>query len=231
MSAGTDRAGARPLRIGLTGPIGCGKSTVAGWLAARGATVIDADDLARQATAPGGAALEAVIEHFGERYRSADGGLDRAALGRLVFADAGALRDLELIVHPAVRDLLAVAVAAAEASGAPAVALEAIKLVEAGHAAECDEVWLVLCDPVEQCARLAGRGMDADDVERRIAAQGDIVGRLRGAATRVIDTSGERAAAEARVAEAYQDALARHAAGARRATGEGQGSPGRRVRS
>ena len=211
----------RPLRIGLTGPIGCGKSTVAGWLAERGAAVVDADALARETTARGGPALGPVITRFGEAYRGQDGGLDRAALGRLVFADPDALHDLEAIVHPAVRVLLAAAVAAAEAAGAPAVVVEAIKLVETGYAAECDEVWLVACEPAEQRARLAGRGMPADDADRRIAAQGEIVARLRKAVTRVIDTTGERAAAEARVGEAYEDALARHAAGTRGAAGDG----------
>lgn len=209
----------RPLRIGLTGPIGCGKSTVAGWLAERGAAVVDADALAREVTARGGAVLEAVVARFGEAYRGPDGGLDRAVLGRLVFADADALRDLEAIVHPAVRVLLVAAVAAAEGGGAPAVVVEAIKLVEAGYAADCDEVWLVVCDPAEQRARLAGRGVAADDAEQRMVAQGDIVGRLRDAATRVIDTSGGTAGAKARVAEAYAAALARHAIGDRPAAG------------
>ena len=118
------------LRIGITGPIGCGKSAVAGWLGELGATVIDADELARESTAPGEPALDAVFDRFGERYRREDGSLDRAALGRLVFSDAAALADLEAIVHPAVRSRIEIAIAAAEAAGAPAIAVEAIKLVE-----------------------------------------------------------------------------------------------------
>ena len=198
----------RAVRIGITGPIGCGKSTVAGWLTARGAVAIDADAEARVVVEPGGPALALVLARFGDGVRTADGGLDRAELGRIVFADPDALRDLEAIVHPAVRPRILAALAAAEAASAPAVVIEAIKLVEGGLAAFCDEVWLVTCSPDEQRARLASRGVGPDDSRRRIAAQGDMVSRLGRAATRVIDASGDRAAAEARVAEAYAAARA-----------------------
>ncbi|HET9520586.1 MAG TPA: dephospho-CoA kinase [Candidatus Limnocylindrales bacterium] len=195
-------------RIGLTGPIGCGKSTVAGWLAEIGAVVIDADEIAREVTAPGQPALDAVVARFGAGYRRRDGSLDRAALGRLVFADPVALRDLEAIVHPAVRPRIEAAIAAAEAAAAPIVAIEAIKLVEGGLADACDEVWLVVCDPGSQRARLAGRGSRPEDADRRIAAQGDVAGRLLPAATRVIDTSGEADAVRDRVLEAARVAIA-----------------------
>ena len=88
----------------------------------------------------------------------ADGSLDRAALGRIVFADPAALRDLEAIVHPAVRPRILARIADAEANGAAAVVIEAIKLVEGGLAELCDEVWLVTCDPAVQRRRLVGRG-------------------------------------------------------------------------
>ena len=197
------------LRIGITGPIGCGKSTVARWLGELGAVVIDADSVAREVTAPGEPALEAVIARFGEGFRLADGSLDRAALGRLVFADPSALRDLEAIVHPAVRPRILAAVEAAEAAGSEIVALEAIKLVEGGLAAECDEVWLVVCSEREQRDRIVGRGSSTAEAGQRIAAQGDLAGRIEGAATRVIDTSGDRGEARARVREAARDALDR----------------------
>lgn len=200
----------RPLRIGLTGPIGCGKSTVARWLAARGAVVVDADALAREVTRPGEPALAAIFERFGDRFRRSDGSLDRAALGRIVFADPAALADLEALVHPAVRPRLVAAVTAAEAAGAPVVVIEAIKLVEAGYARECDEVWLVTCSPEEQRARLVGRGMAAADADQRIVAQSGLVERLAPAATRVIDTSGPPEEAERRVAAALARALRPH---------------------
>jgi dephospho-CoA kinase len=187
----------RALRIGLIGPIGCGKSTVAAWLGMRGAVVVDADAVARAVTAPGEPAHDAVLARFGDAVRSADGTLDRAALARGVFPDAAALRDLEAIVHPAVRPRILAAIEAADRAGAPAVVIEAIKLVEGGLAALCDEVWLVWCDPATQRARLAGRGMAPADAERRIAAQADLVERLRPHATRVLATNGAPEEAEA----------------------------------
>ncbi|CAN5609566.1 dephospho-CoA kinase [soil metagenome] len=180
------------LRIGLTGPIGCGKSTVAGWLAEAGGVVVDADRLARQVTAPGEPALGQIRERFGQQVFASDGSLDRAVLAKTVFADGGSLRDLERIVHPAVRERLVAEVAAADAVGAPFVVIEAIKLVEGGYAAECDEVWLVECSVETQRARLLGRGMSADDIERRLATQGsDLVNRLGQAATHRVVTDGD----------------------------------------
>jgi dephospho-CoA kinase len=195
------------VRIGLTGPIGCGKSTIGRWLGELGAVVVDADDIARRVTDVGEPALAEVIARFGEAYRRPDGTLDRAALGRLVFSDQAALHDLEAIVHLAVRPRIEAAVAAAEAGGAPAVIVEAIKLIEAGSAAACDEVWLVTCDAAVQRQRLAGRGEPVDDVERRIAAQAGLTERARPVATRVIDTSGDRAASRALVDTALTEAL------------------------
>lgn len=194
------------LRIGLTGPIGCGKSTVAGWLAEDGAVVVDADEVAREVTAPGEPALAAIAEQFGHDVVRADGSLDRAALARIVFADEVRLRELEAIVHPAVRPRLLAAVEAAESAGAPIVAIEAIRLVESGLAALCDEVWLVACEPGEQRKRLAGRGDEPADAERRIAAQDRLIDRLHPFATRVIDTSGSPAEARDRVAAASRAA-------------------------
>ena len=199
----------RTVRIGLTGPIGCGKSTIGRWLAKLGAVVVDADVIARQVTEIGEPALDDVVARFGNAYRRPDGSLDRAALGRHVFSDQATLRDLEAIVHPAVRPRIEAAVAGAEAAGAPAVVVEAIKLIEAGYAADCDEVWLVVCDPAAQRRRLVGRGLRADDADQRIAAQGDLAARLAPAATRFIDTSGDKAATRGSVIEAWEAALDR----------------------
>ncbi len=177
------------VRIGLTGPIGCGKSTVAGWLAELGAVVVDADAVARRVTDRPDVA-GAVVERFGPEIRGPDGSIDRAALGRIVFADTDALRDLEAIVHPAVRPGILAAMVAAAEEDAPAVVVEAIKLVEGGLADLCDEVWLVTCDPAVQRSRVVARGMPQPDAERRITAQDGLVERVRPVATRVVDTSG-----------------------------------------
>lgn len=210
--------------IGLTGPIGCGKSTVAGWLGGMGAQVIDADLVAREVTPPGSPELAAVVDAFGPGILAADGSLDRAALAGIVFANPTALARLESIIHPAVRPRILRLLAAAQradaadrADAAPAVVIEAIKLVEGGLATLCDEVWLVTCDSAAQRARLAmrardsgrsrGRDLDVADAEARIAAQGDLVARLSPFATRVIDTSGSIADSRSRVNTAWEEAL------------------------
>lgn len=170
--------------------------------------MIDADRVARDVLDPGEPALDLVIARFGRDLLRPDGSLDRAALGRIVFANAAALRDLEAIVHPAVRPRILAALEAADAGGAAAVIIEAIKLVEGGLASVCDEVWLIDCDPAVQRERLLGRGASGEDVDRRIQAQAGLVERVRPAATRVIDTSGERGATRAAVDAAFDDALA-----------------------
>jgi dephospho-CoA kinase len=197
----------RTLRIGITGPIGCGKSTVAGWLAELGAVVIDADVVAREVTAAGTPAAAAIAAAFGSPIVRADGSVDRAALGRIVFADPDALQRLESIVHPAVRPMILAQMEQAAAEGAPAVVVEAIKLVEGGLAALCDEVWLVTCDAGEQLARLLARGTPGADAHARITAQAGLTERLAAAATRVIDTGGAVAGTRERVEAAWLAAL------------------------
>ena len=199
--------GPRTVRIGITGPIGCGKSQVVRWLAELGVHVVDADRISRSVTSPGHPAHDLVLRRFGAAVAGPDGELDRAALGRIVFSDPIALRDLEQIVHPAVRPRIVEAIEAAEAAGAPAVAIEAIKLVEGGLAATCDQVWLVTCDPATQRERLLARGMPAADAEQRIAAQAGLVDRLRPAATWVLEASGPAAEARALVVAALAEAL------------------------
>ena len=193
------------VRIGLTGPIGCGKSTVAGWLADRGARVIDADAVAREVSAPGAPAHDAILAVFGDAVRT-ERTLDRAALARIVFRDPDALARLEAIVHPVVRTRILEEVGTAGADGAPAVVIEAIKLVEGGLAEICDEVWLVTCEPSIQRERVVDRGASPDDADRRIAAQAGLVERVRPRATRVIDTSGPLADTRSRVAAAWDAA-------------------------
>lgn len=178
------------LVIGLTGPIGCGKSTVAAHLATVGGHVIDADALARDVTAPGRPSLDAIVARFGPSVIDDDGGLDRPAMAAIAFGDPAALRDLEAIVQPEVRALVEDDLASTAASEPPFVVIEAIALVEGGLALRCDEIWLVVCDRPTQRQRLAARGMAADDAEARIDAQADIAERLASVATRIVRTDG-----------------------------------------
>ena len=196
-------------KIGITGPIGCGKSTVARWLGERsGVSVIDADHEARLVLAPETPEVEAVYRRFGQDLRRANGELDRGALSRIVFKDPEALHDLESIVHPAVRPRILAAIERAERAGARAVVIEAIKLVEGGLAELCDEVWLVSCEPAVQRERLVGRGDAEDDAAARVDAQGDLAERLRTRATRVVDTNADPADTRRSVDALFDEASA-----------------------
>ena len=196
----------RTLRIGITGPIGCGKSTILGWLAVRGALVIDADQVAREVTAPGSPVVAEIVEAFGPGVAAAGGTLDRSALGAIVFNDSDQLRRLEAIIHPVVRRQILETMREAEDAGVPIIAIEAIRLVEAGYPALLDEVWLVTCDPAAQRERLAARGVSPADVSSRIAAQTTLVDRVLPVATRSIDTSGTLAATRSAVEQALAEA-------------------------
>lgn len=198
-----------PFVIGITGPIGCGKSTVAGVLRELGGTLIDADVMARESTAPGEPTLGPIRQRFGDGVFAGDGSLDRAGLATVVFSDPAALRDLESIVHPQVRRRVLERLERATSSTDPFVVIEAIKLVEGGLADRCDEVWLVECSAAEQRQRLLDRGLAPEDLERRIHAQGpDLVARLAARATRRVSTSGTLAETRDRVEDALADALA-----------------------
>jgi dephospho-CoA kinase len=202
-------AGTHPLRIGLTGPIGCGKSTVAAWLGELGLRVVDADVVAREVVEPGTSGFDEVRATFGDDVVAPGGSLDRSALGQIVFSNPDALRRLEAIVHPAVRPRILRAIADADRDQARGVVIEAIKLVEGGLAELCDEVWLVTCHRDQQRARLRERGLDDANAERRIDAQADLVARAAGSATRTIDTSGSIEPTRALVEQAFMDARRR----------------------
>lgn len=176
------------LKVGLTGGIGSGKSTVSTLLAAHGAVVIDYDQLARDVVAPGSPVLDAIAERFGSEVIAADGSLDRPALGAIVFADAQALSDLNGITHPAIGRL---AVQREDAAGPDAIVVhDNALLVEMGGAQHCDVV-IVVDVPVEvQVDRLVtSRGMSEADARARIAAQASREQRA-GAADLVIDNAG-----------------------------------------
>lgn len=189
----------RVRRVGLTGGIASGKSTVATLLAERGALVVDADVLAREVVEPGTPGLAAVVARFGPSVLAADGRLDRAALARLVFSgeDAqAARRDLEAVVHPAVRARAAELEAGA---GPDQVVVHVIPLlVETGQSGAFDLVVVTDVTPQVQRARLLGRGgLGEAEADARIAAQASRAERLA-AADVVLDNDGDR------------DALVRH---------------------
>jgi dephospho-CoA kinase len=175
------------VRVALTGGIASGKSMVAAGLAARGAIIIDADVLAREVVEPGTAVLAAIIDRFGPQVLN-DGRLDRALLGQIVFADPLARRDLERIVHPAVR---ALAGEYERAAGAAAVVVHVIPLlVETGQQEDFDLVVTVDVDHETQAQRLMTRnGLTRAEAESRIAAQASREDRVI-AADVVLDNTG-----------------------------------------
>jgi dephospho-CoA kinase len=175
------------VRIGLTGGIGSGKSTVSALLSARGAVIVDADRIAREVVEPGTPGLAAIVEAFGGEVLSADGSLDRAALAAVVFADPEARRRLDGIVHPLVR---ARGVELAGAAPPDAVVVHDVPLlVETGQASSYDLVLVVEADPATRVSRLVQRGLTAEDARARMAAQASDEQR-RAVADVVLDNSG-----------------------------------------
>jgi dephospho-CoA kinase len=216
--------------IGLTGNIACGKSTVLGMLAARGARVLDADRVTHELQQPGTPVYDAIVATFGPGVLQVSGGpIDRRALGAIVFADPAALRRLEQIVHPAVHARIMAwlaeqgferfegaarnageqkaahgAPAAGRTAHSPTVAvIDAIKLLEAGWKPLLDAVWVVTCAPEQQLARLmATRGLSEAEARARIAAQPPQAEKVAQADV-VIDNSGTVEQTERQVAAAW----------------------------
>jgi len=209
----------RQRRIGLTGGIATGKSSVARLLAERhGLPVLDADHFAREALAPGSPAARAVLERYGEKVRpgaegppaeaelggspspTSDAGvaIDRAALGRIVFADAAERSWLEALVHPIVQERFSAELE--RLAAAPVVVLMIPLLLEAGLEELCSEVWLVDCDEAQQLGRLIGRDqLSETEAQARIAAQWPLE-RKRPLVDRLIDNRGSAQALEASLA-------------------------------
>ncbi|HUZ01111.1 MAG TPA: dephospho-CoA kinase [Thermomicrobiaceae bacterium] len=190
----------RPYVIGLTGNIACGKSAVLTMLADLGAETFDADRVAHDVMAAGMPTAERVIAEFGPGIRTADGGIDRRALGAIVFADPSRLARLEELTHPptvaAIRDRVAASVHAV-------VVIDAIKLFEAGLAPDCDQVWVVTCDHEQQLERLMRRnGFDRREAQQRINAQPPQEEKVRRADV-VINNSGSLYSTAAQVRAAW----------------------------
>jgi len=189
------------VQVGLTGGVASGKSTVSRLLGELGAVVVDADALAREVVEPGTPGLEAVVASFGTEVLAADGSLDRARLGAIVFADPARRADLEAVVHPLVR-----ARAAEIASAAPpgAVVVHDIPLlVETGQAGHFDAVIVVdVPEEVQVDRAVRERGWSPEEARSRIAAQASREQRLA-AATYVVENTGTHEDLRQRVAEVF----------------------------
>jgi dephospho-CoA kinase len=190
-----------PYIIGLTGNVGAGKSEVVRLLGKLGADSIDADRLGHEVMAPGTPEWEQIRARFGRNVLQADGTVDRRALGAIVFADPGALRDLEGILHPGVRARIRARFAATER---PVIVVEAIKLLEGGLYLEVDAVWVVTAARDVRIRRLiATRGLTEAEAATRVDAQAPEAEKVARADI-VIENSGDLADTEAQVLAAWQ---------------------------
>jgi dephospho-CoA kinase len=203
-------------RIGLTGGIASGKSTVGHWLEARGLPLLDADRFAREALAAGSAGARAVLQRYGAAVQAAgsdpaEAQLDRSALGRIVFHDPSERLLLEQLVHPLVRQRFDEELQ--QRTAAPALVLMIPLLFEAGLDGLCSEIWLVDCDPATQLQRLMTRDqLNEADARARLGAQWPLE-RKRPLADLVIDNRGGPEALEPQLATALEAGLSPGASG------------------
>lgn len=189
------------MRVGLTGGIGSGKSTVARMLADRGAVIVDADQVARDLVEPGQPALAALVAEFGPRILQADGSLSRGELARLAFADATATARLNAIMHPLISAESSRRIA--EHADADIVVYDMPLLVESGQQSIVDVVVVVdVPESVQVDRAVHARGLDEEDVRRRMDVQAEREDRLA-AADVVIDNSGSLTETEIQVEELW----------------------------
>ncbi|NBD27007.1 dephospho-CoA kinase [Paenibacillus glycinis] len=179
------------MKLGLTGGIACGKSTVSAMLVARGAKLVDADQAAREVVLPGEPALEAIAAEFGQAVLNEDGTMNRAEVGKLVFNDRDRLNVLESILHPAIRNRMWTQIRAHEAEDPAQLIIADIPLLyETGQADLYDAVMVVYAPKTVQAERLMTRnGLTREQAEQRIDLQMDIE-QKRSLADVVIDNSG-----------------------------------------
>jgi dephospho-CoA kinase len=171
----------RTWRIGLTGGIGSGKSTVAGFLARCGAAIIDADAISRSLTAPGGRAMAAIVRTFGDAMLAPDGSMDRQAMREHVFQDPQAKRQLEDIIHPLVSQITTEQAHTAAQTGHRVLVFDVPLLVESGERwrKQVDRVVVVDCNVLTQKERVMARsGLASDEIERIIKLQASRAQRL-----------------------------------------------------
>jgi dephospho-CoA kinase len=201
------------LRVGLTGNIAAGKSSVARVWRSRGATIIDADELSRRVVDPGTPAFAAIAAEWGDRVMEPGGALDRAALRSIVFADPEARERLESIVHPAVAALREDEYRTAVERGERVVVADIPLLFEVGMADEFDVIVLVDAPEETRLMRLVGdRGLELDEAQRMIAAQ--MPSELKRArADVVIENAGSLVELERRAGEVWDELLVRAGAG------------------
>jgi len=177
--------------VGLTGGIATGKSSVARFLAERGAVIIDADELARIAVEPGSPALARIVAQFGADVLLPDGSLDRRRMRSVVFGNDERRRQLEEILHPEIRRLAGERIAAASAAGRKVVFYMAPLLIEAGVTDQVDEIWVVTVKPEVQILRLMARdGISREEARRIIDSQMPLAEKERYGSV-VIDNSGD----------------------------------------
>ena len=196
------------LHVGLTGNAAAGKSTVAELFRRWGATIIDADAIVRELQAPGAPVLGAIVARFGPGVLTADGALDRPALRARVLADPAALADLNRLVHPAVAERRRALLAEARRRGDRIVVSDIPLLFEADDPSGFDAVVLVDAPAAVRRARLAARGLAAEEIERLMAAQQPAAAK-RARSDFVIDNDGDRAALERAAREVWAALLAR----------------------
>jgi dephospho-CoA kinase len=191
----------RPFVIGLTGNIACGKSTVVSFLKELGAVAIDADAVYHDLIVPEAPLWHALVDRYGTSILAADGTINRRALGRLVFRNPAALEELERLTHPAVVSAIRERVGTI---GRGVVVIDAVKLIESGLDVDCDQVWVVRCDPEQQIDRLIRRnGLSHEEAAQRIEAQPAIEAKFERADV-MIDNSGSLADTRRQVERAWR---------------------------
>ena len=203
------------LRVGLTGGIGCGKTTVAGMMRALGCHILEADKMAHHLIEPGKRAYDSVVREFGHDILLPDGRINRSRLAAIVFSDPARLKELNAIVHPPLLAEIDSEISRLESVDRGGIAvIDAALLIEFNHYKRLDCVIVVWCTPEQQLARLtaqaSGRGMPRAQAESRIAAQLDLAAKRR-LADEEIDCSGTMEGTQRQV-EAMVAELKRRAA-------------------